>query len=255
MMKRHRYVWPIGVALAFAGVATSRADAPPPAILAAVAADDRPAADEARDALRHPAELIAFAGIKAGDQVADVMPGGGYFTRIFSNVVGPSGHVYAIIPAELAHLVPKNVVAIKAIAAQKAFANVTLLVVPTASIAAPRALDFAWTSNNYHDVYGFFGAAQAAAMDAAIFKALKPGGAFIVIDHVAKPGTDSTSPTKLHRIDPQTVKAQILAAGFKLEAESPVLANPNDSHDQPVFAPAIRGRTDQFVFRFRKPVK
>jgi predicted methyltransferase len=111
----------------------------------------------------------------------------------------------------------------------------------------------AWTSDNYHDIYGFFGADHAAAADAAIFSALKPGGVFIVIDHAALPGASATAPTTLHRIDPATVKAQVEAAGFKLEAESPILANPADPHTQKVFDPAIRGRTDQFVFKFRKP--
>lgn len=229
--------------------------AQPDSIAAAIAAPDRPKADTDRDAQRHPAALIAFAGIKPGDHIADLMPGRGYFTRIFSNLVGTSGHVYAIVPAELAQVAPKIPEAMKALAADPAFANVTSLVMPTAQITAPEKLDLAWTSQNYHDLYGFFGAAQAAQFDAAVFKALKPGGAFIVIDHVAPAGTSETSPKTLHRIDPETVKAQVLAAGFVLEAQSDLLRNPADPHTAKVFAPEIRGHTDQFVFRFRKPAK
>jgi predicted methyltransferase len=227
----------------------------PASIAAAIAAPDRPKADTDRDALRHPAQLIGFAGVKSGDHVGDLMPGKGYFTRIFSNVVGPTGHVYAIVPAELAQVAPKIPEAMKVLAAEPAFANVTSLVVPAAAVGAPVKLDVAWTSDNYHDLYGYFGAGQAAAFDRAVFESLKPGGVFIVVDHVASPGSSETSPKTLHRIDPETVKAQVLAAGFVFEAESAVLRNPADMHDLKVFAPQIRGRTDQFVFRFRRPVK
>jgi predicted methyltransferase len=232
------------------------------AIAAAVASPDRPAADVARDGLRKPAALLAFSGIKPGDRVADLMPGQGYFTRLFSKVVGPRGRVYAIVPTELAQAMPKAVDMAKAVPAGRGYGNVSVLVLPTASIKAPEPLDLAWTSDNYHDLYAFFGPQQAQAFDKAVYAALKPGGVFVVIDHVAgaglpqgvPPGIDRTVWLKhLHRIDPAIVKAQVLAAGFRLEAESNVLANPADDHVQPIFLPAIKGRTDQFVFRFRKP--
>jgi predicted methyltransferase len=229
-------------------LAASAAAAQGPSITAAIAAPDRPKADTDRDALRKPAALVAFAGIKPGDRVADIMPGGGYFTRIFSHLVGPGGHVFAIVPTELAQASPPTVTDAKALAAQ--YGNVTALVEPSAALGAPEPLDLAWTSDNYHDLYGFFGADRAAQFDRAVLAMLKPGGVFIVIDHAGKPGVD---PKTLHRIDPAVVKAQVLAAGFVLEGESPVLSNPEDSHDLAVFAPAIRGRTDQFVLKFRKP--
>ncbi len=233
--------------------ALAQSAAPSAVVLAAIAAPDRPKADSDRDALRHPDSLLAFAGVKPGDQVADVMPGKGYFTHLFSKVVGPTGHVYAIVPAELAQVAPKAADAAKALAAEPAFTNVSTLIVPAAAVAAPVKLDVAWTSDNYHDIYGYFGADQAAKFDTAVYNALKPGGVFVVIDHIAKPGSSATSPKTLHRIDPETVKAQVLAAGFKLEAESGVLRNAADTHELKVFAPEIRGRTDQFVFLFRKP--
>ena len=234
-------------------VAAGSAFAATPTYVTAAIDSPRPAADTARDALRKPAGLILFAGIKPGDKVGDFMPGQGYFTRLFSRVVGPHGHVYALIPSELAKIAPKIPDAAKAIAADPAYANVTPIVAPTAHTAAPEKLDLVWTSQNYHDLYGFFGAAAAQAADKAVFNALKPGGTFIVIDHVAAAGTSATSPQTLHRIEPDTVKAQVLQAGFTLEATSDLLRNPADTHTLKVFAPDIRGHTDQFVMKFHKP--
>lgn len=232
------------------------------AIAAAVADGARPAADTARDADRKPAELIAFAGIKPGDQVADLMPGGGYFTRIFSKLVGPQGHVYAVVPASIAAAKPAALDGIKALVADPAYRNTSLEVQPYDRIAADQSLDVAWTSQNYHDVYGAVsifsvsgksGAEEAAALDAAVFKALKPGGVYIVIDHAAKAGAGGSVANTLHRIEPATVIEQVQAAGFVLEARSELLANPQDGHEEAVFATEIKGHTDKFVLKFRKP--
>jgi len=241
------------VTLCLAQPLYARDIAVPPAIAGAVAAP-RPATDTARDAARKPGELIAFAGIKPGDKIGDLMPGAGYFTRIFSHLAGPNGHVYALIPSELAAVAPKIPNAIKALAAEPGYGNVTPVIVPTAQIAAPEKLDVIWTSQNYHDLYGFFGAGAAAAADAAVFRALKPGGTYIVIDHVAAQGAGGTVAKTLHRIEPSVVRDQVLAAGFKLEGTSDLLNNPADAHTLKVFDPAIRGHTDQFVMKFRKPV-
>ncbi len=222
-------------------------------IQAAISSPARPQTDSVRDMARKPGDLIALAGVKPGDRVGDLMPGQGYFTRLFSLAVGSTGHVYALVPSELAAVAPKIPDAMKTLSADPAYKNVTLLVAPTAQTRAPEKLDLVWTSQNYHDVYGFFGPKAAASMDAAIYQLLKPGGVFMVIDHVAVPGSSATSPATLHRIDPDTVKQQVIAAGFKLEAVSDVLRNPNDTHRAKVFDPAIRGRTDQFIFKFRKP--
>jgi predicted methyltransferase len=235
------------------GAGIARAQPVSAEIAAAVASPARPAADVARDALRHPAALLAFSGIKPGQKVADLMPGGGYFTRLFSVLVGQQGHVYDIVPEELAKVSPKALAAARGVAAEPAMLNVSVLVMPLAQIAAPEKLDVVWTSDNYHDVYGFFGADHALAMDRAVFAALKPGGHFIVIDHIAASGTSAAAPTTLHRIDPATVRAQVEAAGFVFDAESMVLRNPQDDHTRSVFDPAIRGRTDQFGYSFRKP--
>jgi len=216
------------------------------------AAGSRPAADTARDADRKPAEMVAFAGIKRGDKVADVIPGGGYFTRVFSQAVGSKGQVFAVVPAALAARNPKAADAVNAIAADPAYKNVSVAVVAFSAVPMPGLLDVAWTSQNYHDMYN--NDPQVAATFAAdMFKALKPGGHFIVVDHAAAAGTDIAAAKALHRIDPALVKAQVVAAGFVFEGESKAVANPADPHDKPVFDPSIRGHTDQFALKFRKP--
>ena len=125
----------------------------PAYISAAVAASDRPAEDVARDADRKPAALVAFAGIKPGDTVADVIPGGGYFTRIFAKAVGPNGHVIAVVPATMVARNPKVADQINALAAEPGYKNVSVAVVATSSVPAPGLIDVAWTSQNYHDIY------------------------------------------------------------------------------------------------------
>ncbi len=227
---------------------------------AALAAADRPAADRARDEARHTLALLVFSTAKPGDRIVDLMPGTGYFTRLFSHVAGEHGHVFAVTPAELAHVMPKLPAGMVALAASPGYGNVSAIVEPTAQTGAAALgqggpVDVVWTSRNYHDVYGFFGAAAAEAADQAVFRALKPGGVYIVTDHAALPGAGASVTTKLHRIDPETVKAQVLAAGFVLDATSDMLRNPADPHTIAVFAPTIKDHTDQFAFRFRKPAK
>lgn len=227
---------------------------PPAYLQTAIANPDRPQADLEKDGLRKPLLLMSFAEVKPGEKILELIPGTGYFTRIFSNIVGPSGHVYALVPSELIKVAPKSADDVNAMLAQPTFSNVTVSITPSAAVTAAEPVDLVWTSDNYHDIYGFFGADQALAFDRAIFRALKPGGTFIVIDHVAKPNTSDTSPTTLHRIDPATVKAQVVSAGFEFVAESKALKNPDDAHETTVFVAAIRGKTDQFVYRFRKPL-
>jgi predicted methyltransferase len=222
-------------------------------IAAAIASPDRPVADSSRDASRKPAELLAFSGIKPGDVVADIMPGKGYFTRLFGKLTGPKGKVFAVVPAEFLSKNPKGADELNAIAAQPGLANVKVVATPTASMTVPQAVDVAWTSQNYHDLYGYFGAEQAAAFDRAVFAMLRPGGVFVVIDHSGLPGSSATAPTTLHRIEEDTVKAQMIAAGFVLVEESDALRNPADPRTAVVFAPEIRGHTDQFVLKFRQP--
>lgn len=228
----------------------------------AVATPLRPPADVQADADRKPAELLSFADIRPGDKVADLIPGDGYFTRLFSQLVGPRGHVFAVIPASLAAAGPKRLDPIKTLIATPGYANVSLQVRPYENIDVDTPLDVVWTSQNYHDIYGEVGAFavpgssgkdEAAKLDAAAFKALKPGGIYVVVDHAARPGSGGGDAKALHRIEAATVIAQVTAAGFVLEARSDVLANPQDDHEKIIFAPEIRGHTDKFALKFRKP--
>lgn len=222
-------------------------------IAAALSNRDRPETDRALDAARKPAGLLAFAGVKRGMNIADIMPGHGYFTRIFSNAVGKDGHVWSIVPqGQVAHN-PKAADAVKEIAADPAFSNVTAVVQPLDAISLPKQLDLAWTSQNYHDVYYGAGVDAAFAFDKSVFAALRKGGVFMVIDHVGNPGLNSTDAAKLHRIDPALIRQQLESVGFQFEGESKQLANPEDKHDIVVFDPAVRGHTDQVVLKFRKP--
>jgi predicted methyltransferase len=237
-------------------VAQAFADPPvvPANIAAAVADPGRPKEDTDRDALRHPAEVLAFTGVHVGDSVVDLLPGGGYFTRIFSKAVGPSGHVYAIVPQELASAYPKAVEGIKALGADPAYANVTILIEPIQAVSTPQPVDLVWTAQNYHDLHNPFGGqtADMAKINAAVMAMLKPGGVYLVLDHAALSGSGLRDTNTLHRIDAESAKAEITAAGFVLDSTSDLLRNPGDDHSLKVFDPAIRGRTDQFIFKFRK---
>jgi predicted methyltransferase len=232
-----------GVALA-AGVPTN--------ITAALADKARPEADVKRDADRHPGEMLAFAGVKPGDKVADFMMGGGYFTAILSPAVGPKGKVYAYQSAEFIQFRAAYGDEQKKAAAGRD--NVVALTGPLSAAGLPDGLDLVLTVQNYHDMHlKPFPAGTAASVNAQVFKALKPGGVYLVVDHAAAPGSPVTVADTLHRIDPAIVKQEVEAAGFKFVGESPVLRNASDPHTALVFDPSIRGKTDQFVYKFSKP--
>lgn len=207
------------------------------------------------DALTNPAfkraEVLSFAGVKPGDRVADLVAG--RFVRAFSAAVGPSGKVYAIEPAEVVKVHPQVLTLMNAVASQPG-SNVEVLSPPVNAMALPIGLDVVFIRQNYHDLHDkFMGPADVPALNRAVFAALKPGGVFVVLDHTAAAGSGLSATESLHRIDPATVKAEVLAAGFVLDAESAIFINSADPHDKNVFDPSIRGRTDQFMFRFRKP--
>ena len=227
------------------------ASAQPAYVTAAVANPARPAADTARDPLRKPVDMMVFAQVKPGDHVLELIPGGGYFERIFSGAVGPSGHVYEAIPVMgAADASPKS----NGIAADPHFANITELNMSApGDIAKDAPYDLIWTSQNYHDLHLTRLHLDIAALDKSLFNALKPGGVFVIVDHAAALGSGTHDTDKMHRIDENLVKVEMKAAGFVLEDESNVLRNPADTHTLPVFDPAIRGHTDQFVLRFRRP--
>ena len=240
----------VAAAMLVCGASSESLAAPSAAVKAAVANTSRPAADTARDADRKPAQVLTFAGVKAGDKVGELIPGGGYYTRLLSALVGPTGKVYALVPQGMLTARPEIADTLKAIGA-----NVVLA--PFAGPpAAPEPLDVVWTSENYHDFHNSRPGgppADVVGFDNAVFAALKPGGVFLVEDHAAAAGAGPAVTSTLHRIDPAQVKAEIEAAGFKLEASSSVLANKADNHTLPVFDKAIQGHTDKLLMKFRKP--
>ena len=247
---KHAFAYAASLALATSGLAVSAwAQTPSKAVSAAVADAQRPAADTARDAARKPAQIVAFAGIKAGDKVAELMPGGGYYTRILAKTVGPKGHIYALVPTGFANR-PGGLDALNALAAQ--YGNVTVVPADLASFKLDTPVDVVWTTENYHDFHNG-PTANIAGLNAAAFAALKPGGIYFIEDHAAAAGTGVTATSRLHRIDPAAVVSEAQAAGFKLDARSDLLANPADAHDKPVFDPSIRGETDKLALRFKKP--
>lgn len=238
------------IAAALAGYAAA-SPVPAPSIAAAVADGHRPASDTARDAARKPAEMLAFAGVKPGDQVLEILPGGGYFTRMLSIAVGPNGHVYAAAPDPASKFAEP---AAATLAADPTYANVSVIQITAPAMGALPPLDVIWTSQNYHDLHLSAVNTDVLALDKLWLKILKPGGTLLVIDHVALAGSPATATAdKLHRIDPAIARQEIESAGFKFDGQSEVLRNGADPHTAIVFDPSIRGKTDQFVFRFRKP--
>jgi predicted methyltransferase len=231
------------------------AAAVPGNIAAAVADGNRPDADKQRDADRKPAETLAFTGVKSGAQIAELLPGGGYFTRIFSKAVGSSGHVYALVPARSPDApadMPDFAARVKAIAADPNYANVSVVVEPFSQLGVPAPVDLVWTSQNYHDLHNLPGL-DVGIFNKMVFDDLKPGGIYLVLDHTAEAGSGGRDTKTLHRIDPETVKMEVLAAGFVFVGSSDLLRQPSDSHSLKVFDPTVRGKTDQFILKFRKP--
>lgn len=214
------------------------------AIAASVADSRRPAADTARDPLRKPAEIVAFAGVHPGMTIAELAPGGGYYTRLLAAAVGPQGKVYALVPSFFASR-PGGMDAMNALAAE--YGNVEVVVVEGYdALSLPQPVDLVWTTENYHDLAnGNIGAVNGAALGV-----LKPGGIYFVEDHSA-PGTGLSATSTLHRIDPMAVIAQVTEAGFMLEAVSDAVANPADPHT--ANPRDVEPTSDKFALRFRKP--
>lgn len=209
---------------------------------------------DAADARRKPAPLIALAGISPGDKVLDLIPGDGYWTRVFSRIVGPEGKIYAVWPQAYARTATGNVRQLRDLAADKYYGNIVADVQLGTTLSAPEALDIVWTSQNFHDYPDeFMGKGDPSELARDAFKLLKPGGTFMVIDHMSKSGRGLADTDSLHRIDPDAVRKIVEAAGFRFVGESKVLNNPKDPLDIPVFDPSIRGHTSQFAYKFVKP--
>lgn len=223
---------------------------------AAVADKARPEADTKRDADRKPAEMLEFAGVKPGQKVADLIPAGGYFTRIFSKAVGANGKVYAVInqPAPGAPP-PASPPPVVGIAADANYSNVQVVEAGFSTLTLPEPVDVFWTAQNYHDLHLKRFNLDVAAVNKQIFNAVKPGGYYVIVDHAAPAGTPIEAADSVHRIDPARVKQEVEAAGFKFVGESKVLRTDKDDYTKSVFDPALRGHTDQFIYKFQRPAK
>ncbi len=242
----------IGAGVLLAAATAATAAAPPANIAAAVADAGRPAADTALDAGRKPAELLTFAGIKPGMTVVDVFPGA-YWERLFAKAVGPTGKVFAFWPAEMVKA--ENVAApANGSHPDAANPNITAVVAPVNKFPINVPADVIWIRQNYHDLYDpFMGPADVPAFNKTVFNTLKHGGLYVIIDHSAPDGSGLAGANTTHRIDAAVVKKDMAAAGFKFVGESNVLRNPDDKRDKLVFDKSIRGKTDQFVYVFKRP--
>lgn len=250
-MKIQSLIGAVCAGILVAGSAAA-AEGVPSNVAAAVADSGRPAAETALDGARKPAEVLAFAGVKPGMRVVDVIPGP-YWDHLFSKAVGPSGHVYMFLPLEIAKA-EKIPVPTNGATPFPDYPNVTVNAAPVNAFSTSEPVDVVWIRQNYHDLYDpFMGPADVPAFNKAVFKALKPGGLYVIIDHSAPDGSGLADTNTTHRIDAAVVKKDMAAAGFQFVGESNVLRNPADTRDKLVFDPAIRGKTDQFIYLFRKP--
>jgi predicted methyltransferase len=217
-----------------------------------IASADRPAEDVERDVGRKPGAVLEFLGVEPGMKALDLIAASGYYTEVLSAAVGPEGKVYS----QNTEYVLQMREGANEKALSKRLANGRLPNVERVDKAvsdsrlAPGSLDFAITALNFHDIYNARGPEAAAAFLASVYAVLVPGGVLGIVDHVGAAGADNDS---LHRIDPALVAAAIEASPFELEGQSDVLKNPADDHTQGVFAAGLRGHTDRFVMKLRKP--
>lgn len=231
------------------------AQTPSAAVVAAVADAGRPENDKAVDALRKPAETVAFSGMKAGDKVAELAPGGGYFTRIFAKAVGPKGQVYAFFGTQYdARLKSQGQDPDRQFTdLKRIYPNLGVIHGPLVDFVTPQKVDMVWTSDNYHDLHNKQYDTDAAVINKRVYDSLKPGGIYLIVDHRAAKGAGIGVTETLHRMDEDILKREVQAAGFRLVAESQVLAQPGDDNTKRVFEQDVRGKTDQFVLKFVKP--
>ncbi len=222
----------------------------------AVASPRRTDADRERDAGRKPGQVLEFFQIAPGMTVLDMFSGGGYYTEMLSEIAGPDGKIVAHTNTAYAGFVGDEAVDRYA---DNRLANVEILLAENNELKLPDAeFDVVMLILSYHDIYFVDVANGWPKIDAAKFlaeleKGLKPGGILTVVDHYAAAGAPRETGGSLHRIDPQIVISELEAEGLVLEARSAVLRNLEDDHSLGVFDPEVRGKTDRFVLKFRKP--
>ena len=226
------------------------AAATPTYVASAIADPARPKDDVATDGQRDPADTLAFAGVKPGMRVGELFPGGGYYTRLIADVVGPTGKVFSTENAGWKDAVAAD----QKLLAERGRANVVLDVEPFGQIKPPAGLDLFWITQNYHDLkIAKYGLVDTADFNRRVFAALKPGGVYFILDHQATGPLTPEQIAKLHRIDKATVIREVTAAGFRLAAEGAFLHRPGDDHTLSIFDKAIQGKTDQYALKFVKP--
>jgi len=245
----------IAIALT-ASVAPVAVSAAPANLAAAVASPSRSADNVKLDEARKPAALLTFLGLQKGMSVIDMFGGNRYWSEIIAPAIGPKGKVYVWEPTQFYD--DKTKASFTEFASKHP--NVSIVATPFEAPKLPvKSADFMLINLDYHDVYwenAKYGVKrmEPASFLGAVYKAMKPGGVVGVVDHIANPSSDTrVTVDKLHRIDPAVVRADFERAGFKLEKESELLRNPADDHNLLVFDPKIRGKTDRFVYKFRKP--
>ena len=235
-----------GSALAQMPAAPAAAPAGPPAPPAPITAE-RPAAQVELDANRKPIETMAFAGVKPGMTVAELGPGAGYYTRMLSQAVGPTGKVLVVINKAQADR-PNGRFTVDGLA--RVLPNVQVVVSELNALTLPTAPDLVWTTENYHDWHNG-PTADIAGLNKSVYAALKPGGIYYVEDHAAAKGAGLAATTTVHRMDEDIAKAELLAAGFKLDGEGQILRHPEDNK---VSRNSENGRynSDRFMLRMKK---
>ena len=250
-MRNYRLLMPL-VGAAMLAAAPVVAAAPDKAVAAAVADKSRLAENRKLDDGRRPADVLAFAQVKRGSTVADLLAGNGYYSEMLADLVGPKGTVIPMNPSGFHE--PETWATIT-----KAYPNIAPMVRPVNTIVlAPKSVDMIFTHLAYHDLYWQsekfkFPRVEVDAMLVNWFSAVRPGGSIIVVDHVGPAGDTRELVEKLHRIDPAKVRADMERAGFVFDGDSDALRIKDDDHSKNVFDPAIRGKTDRFMMRFKKP--
>jgi predicted methyltransferase len=201
--------------------------------------------------------LIRFARVDAGSTVIDVYPGDGDWTRLFSDIVGPEGRVYSFVPAEVAHFKNDPVSRMRTLAKEPGRENVEAVTADLVAMPeATQPADVVWLHLFYHDLHTALiraKGATAADFNRAVNERLKPGGSYVIVDHASAVGAGTSDAQSLHRIEAASVREEVEAAGFVLDAESPMLADKDDARSIKVFEPSIKGKTDRFAYRFVKP--
>ena len=243
------------IAVLMATSLSAAAMAKPADVKSSIAATaNRTEANVKLDENRKPAEVLNFLGLQEGMWVSDPFGSNLYWAEIIAPAVGPKGRVTIWEPKQFYDQKGyDNYMALKA-----KQPNVWMRVSPMEAPDMPGKYDFMLINLDYHDVYWESAKYGIVKMDPdqwlkTVYDSLKPGAVVGVIDHVGNPGDTRATVEKLHRIDPEVVKADFKRAGFKLEGTSDLLRNPADDHSLLVFDPKIRGKTDRFIFKFRKP--